>query len=272
MHHNHQFHPFHIISPSPWPLLTGALSINTLFRIIILMSQKTSINLLFNFILLRTTATLWWRDVSRERSLQGYHTKQVMRGLRLGIILFITSEVLFFLSFFWIFFHRSLSPNLELGLLWPPIGTTPINPFQIPLLNTIILLSRGISVTWAHHALLKNQLTSTKIRLILTIILGAYFTVLQIWEYWDSSYRFADSIFGSSFFIATGFHGLHVLVGTLFLFIALKRLEIGIFSAQHHIGIEAAIWYWHFVDVVWLFLYTFLYWWSYFVINIKKYV
>lgn len=268
---NNQYHPFHIIIPSPWPLLTGLLSINALFRIILLINKKITTPMLLSITLLRICATAWWRDVSREGSLQGYHTSNVIKGLRLGIILFITSEVLFFLSFFWIFFHRRLSPNLELGTRWPPLGTRAINPFQVPLLNTIILLSRGVSVTWAHHALLINNSKEAKNALLITTILGIYFTALQGWEYWDASYSFADSVFGSSFFIATGFHGLHVLIGTLFLLVSIKRLEINIFSSNHHLGLEAAIWYWHFVDVVWLFLYTFLYWWSYFVINIIKY-
>jgi cytochrome c oxidase subunit 3 len=159
---------------------------------------------------------------------------------------------------------------MEIGSIWPPLGILPINPFQIPLLNTIILLSSGITVTWAHHSLLANKNDKVKLRLLITIILGLYFTSLQIWEYWDASFRFSDSIFGSSFFIATGFHGLHVIVGTIFLLISFLRFKINLFSKVHHLGFEISIWYWHFVDVVWLFLYTFLYWWSYFIISIKN--
>lgn len=265
---NNQYHPFHIIAPSPWPILRRFLAINLLISIIFLFLHK---NLNFFFVtvtLISLAIFLWWRDVSRERSFQGYHSIQVISGLRLGIILFIASEVLFFVSFFWIFFHRSLSPTIELGNSWPPLGIMPINPFQIPLLNTIILLSSGIRVTWAHHALLQNNNNQTKKGLITTIFLGIYFTMLQAWEYWDASFNFSDSIFGSSFFIATGFHGLHVIIGTLFLGAALKRFSINLFSRHHHLGLEISIWYWHFVDVVWLFLYTFLYWWAYFVISI----
>jgi cytochrome c oxidase subunit 3 len=267
---NKQFHPFHIISPSPWPILSGFLAINSLIRIIILAQTKTSNFLQINLLITTITIFLWWRDVSRESSLQGYHRLKVIRGLRTGILLFIRSEILFFVSFFWIFFHRSLAPNIEIGRIWPPIGILPINPFQIPLLNTIILLSSGITVTWAHHSLITNKNEKVKFSLLITIILGLYFTSLQIWEYWDASFNFSDSIFGSSFFIATGFHGIHVLVGTIFLLISFFRFKINLFSKTHHLGFEMSIWYWHFVDVVWLFLYTFLYWWSYFIISIKN--
>ncbi len=267
---NQQYHPYHLISPSPWPVITGFLSINLLIRIIFLFIHK-NFNFFFTALFFVSLASFsWWRDVSRERSFQGYHRAKVIEGLRLGIILFIASEILFFVSFFWIFFHRRLSPTSELGNAWPPIGIIPINPFQIPLLNTIILLSSGISVTWAHHSLLNNKLRRTKLALWTTIILGIYFTLLQGWEYWDASFNFSDSIFGASFFIATGFHGLHVAVGTIFLIISLNRLSINLFSRYHHLGFEISIWYWHFVDVVWLFLYTFLYWWAYFVISIKS--
>lgn len=236
----------------------------------IIIQTKLNTFLQINLIFITLTTFLWWRDVSRESSLQGYHRLKVIRGLRTGILLFIRSEILFFVSFFWIFFHSSLAPNIEIGSIWPPLGILPINPFQIPLLNTIILLSSGITVTWAHHSLITNNNKRTKLSLLITIILGIYFTSLQIWEYWDASFRFSDSIFGSSFFIATGFHGLHVLIGTIFLLVSFIRFKINFFSKTHHLGFEISIWYWHFVDVVWLFLYTFLYWWSYFIISIKN--
>lgn len=204
----------------------------------------------------------WWRDITREGTFQGIHTNQVTLGLKIGIILFITSEVFFFISFFWAFFHRRLSPVIELGLIWPPIGINIFNPFQIPLLNTIILLSSGISVTWAHHRLINKNFNETYKRLLLTIILGIYFSFLQGYEYIDASFTFADSVYGSTFFIATGFHGIHVLIGTLFLFICFLRHNKFHFSKNHHFGFEAAAWYWHFVDIVWLFLYLSIYWWG----------
>ena len=204
----------------------------------------------------------WWRDISREGAIQGLHTSIVELGLRWGIALFIVSEVFFFLRFFWAFFHRRLSPTVEVGSLWPPFGIQVFNPFQVPLLNTIILISSGIRVTWAHHALIEGNYTQTSQGLALTVILGIYFTMLQGLEYYEARFTFADSIYGSTFFIATGFHGLHVVVGTIFLIVTWFRHLKGEFRASHHFGFEAAAWYWHFVDVVWLFLYMVIYWWG----------
>lgn len=265
-----QYHPFHIISPRPWPLLRGLLRLNLIGGFILIIRKKYILPVRISLPLLILATSAWWRDVARERRFQGYHDQKVINGLRIGIILFIVSEVLFFVSFFWIFFHRSLAPNMEIGNIWPPIGISAISPFQIPLLNTTILLSSGVSVTWSHHALLYDNNQEIKKRLKFTIFLGIYFTLLQGWEYWDASFSFSDSVFGSSFFLATGFHGLHVLVGTLFLGISFLRFKINIFSKIHHLGFEISIWYWHFVDVVWLFLYSFLYWWAYFIISIKS--
>ena len=168
----------------------------------------------------------------------------------------------FFLSFFWAFFHRRLSPNVEIGRVWPPFGIQVFNPFQVPLLNTIVLISSGVRVTWAHHALIEGNYTQTTQGLLLTVILGIYFTILQGLEYYEARFTFADRVYGSTFFIATGFHGLHVLVGTIFLMVTLFRHSKGEFSTLHHFGFEAAAWYWHFVDVVWLFLYIVIYWWG----------
>ena len=168
----------------------------------------------------------------------------------------------FFLRFFWAFFHRRLSPNVEVGSIWPPFGIQVFNPFQVPLLNTIVLVSSGVRVTWAHHALIEGNYTQTTQGLLLTVILGVYFTILQALEYYEARFTFADRVYGSTFFIATGFHGLHVLVGTIFLLVTLFRHTKGEFSSSHHFGFEAAAWYWHFVDVVWLFLYLVIYWWG----------
>lgn len=265
-----QNHNFHIVYQRPWPFLIGFNVLGLLAGTVkFIVLKETSLSLL-SLLLVLTVSYQWWRDISRERSLQGFHRRYVISGLRWGIILFITSEIFFFLSFFWAFFHNSLAPNFELGNIWPPLGIIALNPFQIPLLNTIVLLSRGITVTWAHHALilLKNK-TITK-AIYITIVLGVYFTILQGWEYWDSRYTLSDSSFGSTFFLATGFHGLHVIIGTLFLLFSFLRHKINLFRYYHHTGLESAIWYWHFVDVVWLFLYSFVYWWSYFKFNIKS--
>ena len=211
---------------------------------------------------LALTSFQWWRDVRVEATVLGIHTHDVEEGLRWGILLFICSEVFFFVRFFWAYFHRSLAPSVDIGGVWPPKGILTFNPFEVPLLNTIVLLSSGVTVTWCHHAIIKGDHNSSVISLALTILLGAYFTRLQALEYYEASFSIADRVYGSTFFIATGFHGLHVLVGTLFLIVCLIRLSKGHFSANHHFGFEAAAWYWHFVDVVWLFLYVRIYWWG----------
>ena len=203
----------------------------------------------------------WWRDVSREGSYLGKHSYVVELGLRSGIILFIISEVFFFLSFFWRYFHRRWSPNAELGRVWPPFGIAIFNPFGVPLLNRIILLSSGASVTWAHHGMIQGNHSQAFKSLILTIILGVYFSILQAYEYYEARFRIGDRAYGSTFFIATGFHGLHVIVGTLFLLASTIRLFSGKLNHGHHFGFEASAWYWHFVDVVWLFLYVRVYAW-----------
>jgi len=255
-------HPFHLVDISPWPL---AASIGALVTTTGLVKWFNTFNInLFLIGILITTLTSfqWWRDITRERTFQGLHTIKVTRGIKIGIILFIISEVFFFVSFFWAFFHRRLSPRIELGIQWPPVGIEPFNPMQIPLLNTIILLSSGVSVTLSHHSIIEKNLSQAKNRLLLTVILGVYFTSLQALEYWEASFSISDSVYGATFFIATGFHGLHVIIGTTFLLITLIRLTKNHFSRHHHFGFEAAAWYWHFVDVVWLFLYINVYWWG----------
>lgn len=258
----HSNHPFHLVDYSPWPL-TGAIgAITTVSGIIKWFHQyDTSLFFLGNLITILTVYQ-WWRDVSREGTYQGLHTYAVTIGLRWGIILFILSEILFFVRFFWAFFHRRLSPAIELGASWPPIGIISFNPFQIPLLNTAILLASGVTVTWAHHSLIENNHSQTTQGLFFTVLLGIYFTILQAYEYIEAPFTIADSVYGSTFFIATGFHGVHVLIGTTFLLICLLRHLNNHFSKNHHFGFEAAAWYWHFVDVVWLFLYITIYWWG----------
>nr|UGS80482.1 cytochrome c oxidase subunit III [Nepiomorpha sp. NespEL] len=257
-----QNHPFHLVNASPWPL-TGALGALFLtLGMIEWFHTPSSFLMKIGVITLIVTVIQWWRDVIRESTLQGNHTFKVTKGMRWGMILFITSEVLFFASFFWAFFHSSLAPNIEIGMMWPPQGITPLNPMQMPLLNTLILLSSGVSITWAHHALLKNNFNQTNTAMLITIILGIYFTFLQGFEYTQTQFSIADSIYGSSFFMATGFHGLHVIIGTIFITVMLYRQIKPHFSSSHHFGFEASAWYWHFVDVVWLFLYISIYWWG----------
>nr|WRK19244.1 cytochrome c oxidase subunit III [Benthodytes sp. Gxx-2023] len=255
-------HPFHLVEQSPWPL-TAAFSALAMTAGLIAWFHLNSLSLfLLGLFSVTITSISWWRDVVREATFQGHHTLIVINGLRYGMILFITSEVCFFFAFFWAFFHSSLTPAIELGVSWPPNGIAPINPFLVPLLNTAVLLSSGVTVTWAHHSIIESNRNEAIQALQLTVILGVYFTVLQAWEYVDSPFTIADSIYGSTFFVATGFHGLHVIIGTIFLSVCLTRLISHHFSNSHHFGFEAAAWYWHFVDVVWLFLYVCIYWWG----------
>ena len=255
-------HPYHLVDESPWPL-TRACGAFLLTSGLVKWFHFSSFSLVvLGLSIILLSIFQWWRDIAKEGAFQGLHSSLVELGLRWGIILFIVSEVFFFLSFFWAFFHSSLAPTTEIGACWPPVGVHPFNPFQVPLLNTLVLLSSGVRVTWAHHALIRGNHTSTKTGLLVTVILGVYFTILQAIEYYEASFRIADSIYGATFFVATGFHGLHVLVGTTFLIVCLKRLSTFELRPSHHFGFEAAAWYWHFVDVVWLFLYMWLYWWG----------
>lgn len=205
---------------------------------------------------------VWWRDIIREATFEGHHTKTVQIGLRYGMILFIVSEVMFFLAFFWAFFHSSLSPTIDIGAVWPPKGVAVLNPWEVPFLNTVILLSSGAAVTWAHHAILAGYRQQAIYSLIVTILLATVFTGFQVLEYLEAPFTISDSVYGSCFFLATGFHGFHVFVGTVFLAVCLGRLANFHFSKAHHFGFEAAAWYWHFVDVVWLFLFVAIYWWG----------
>lgn len=262
MSSSHGHHPYHLVNIRPWPL-TGSIRAIILTTGLIKWFHQYNMSLfLLRLVAILLTIIQWWRDITREGTYQGLHTFIVIKGLRWGIILFILSEVLFFFSFFWAFFHRRLSPTIEVGIYWPPLGIQPFNPFQIPLLNTTILLSSGATVTWAHHAIIESNHTQAIQRLGATIVLGVYFSILQAYEYIEASFTIADSVFGATFFVATGFHGLHVIIGTRFLFVCFIRLFNCHFSSNHHVGFEAAAWYWHFVDVVWLFLYIFIYWWG----------
>nr|QCG69870.1 cytochrome oxidase subunit III [Cyllorhynchites ursulus] len=258
----HKNHTYHLVDPSPWPILGALGAMTMMLGLIKWFHMYNSSLILLGSMITGLVMFQWWRDITREGTFQGLHTFKVTMGLRWGMILFITSEVFFFISFFWGFFHNSLSPSIELGMIWPPKSIQTFNPMEIPLLNTLILLTSGLTVTWAHHSLMENNYTQSIQGLILTVTLGIYFTILQGFEYIEAPFTIADSVYGSSFFMATGFHGLHVIIGTTFLMICLIRLYLNHFSSIHHFGFEAAAWYWHFVDVVWLFLYISIYWWG----------
>nr|YP_008757587.1 cytochrome c oxidase subunit III [Parajapyx emeryanus]AEV44852.1 cytochrome c oxidase subunit III [Parajapyx emeryanus] len=258
----HGFHQYHLVEQSPWPA-TGAIGAMVMTTgLVNWFHTNNPLLMTMGMIITLMTMLQWWRDVSREGAFQGLHTSGVVYGLRWGMILFIVSEVLFFFSFFWAFFHSSLAPTSEIGMQWPPMGVTPFNPFQIPLLNTAILLASGVTVTWAHHSLIEANYSQAMQGLVMTVTLGLYFTALQAFEYVESSFTISDAVYGSTFFVATGFHGLHVIIGSTFLSVCILRHLLKQFSPAHHFGFEAAAWYWHFVDVVWLFLFVSIYWWG----------
>nr|YP_009317096.1 cytochrome c oxidase subunit 3 [Pestalotiopsis fici]AOW71191.1 cytochrome c oxidase subunit 3 [Pestalotiopsis fici] len=261
---NFQNHPFHLVSPSPWPMytsvslftlaLTGALSMH---------SFSNAYNVFYLALLaLVFSMSFWFRDIISEGTFLGNHTLAVQKGLNLGVILFIVSEALFFMAIFWAFFHSALTPTIELGAQWPPLGIEPVNPFELPLLNTVLLLSSGATITYAHHSLIQGKRSGAIYGSIATVILAIIFTGFQGVEYSVSSFTISDGAFGACFFFATGFHGLHVIVGTAFLGVALWRIYAYHLTDNHHLGFEGGILYWHFVDVVWLFLYVSVYYWG----------
>nr|YP_009244966.1 cytochrome c oxidase subunit III [Amynthas moniliatus]AMO27090.1 cytochrome c oxidase subunit III [Amynthas moniliatus] len=254
--------PFHLVEYSPWPLTSSLGAFTLAIGLASWFHGYGMTCFILAILLIIMSMYQWWRDVVRESTYMGQHTSPVAVGLRWGMILFITSEVMFFFAFFWAFFHSSLAPTPEIGCSWPPTGISPLNPFSVPLLNTAVLLASGVTVTWAHHSLMEGSRTNAIQALIVTVTLGAYFTVLQAGEYVAAPFTIADSVYGTTFFVATGFHGLHVLIGSSFLFICLLRTMLHHFSNGHHFGFEAAAWYWHFVDVVWICLYLCIYWWG----------
>jgi cytochrome c oxidase subunit 3 len=259
-----QKHPYHLVDPSPWPLMTSmAAFLSTLGGVLYMHGYPGgTVVLPFGILTLLYSMSIWWRDVVRESTFQGHHTSAVQLGLRYGMILFIVSEVMFFVAFFWAFFHSSLAPTVEIGAVWPPKGIQVLNPWEIPFLNTVILLSSGAAVTWAHHAILAGERSGAITGLAITIALAVVFTGFQGYEYLEAPFTIADGVYGSTFFMATGFHGFHVIIGTLFLIVCLYRLYAFHFTKSHHFGFEAAAWYWHFVDVVWLFLFVSIYYWG----------
>ena len=267
---DHPKHQYHLVDPSPWPLV-GALSAGLLATGAVLwMHNEGSALLIIGFLCVLGTMALWWRDVIKEATFQGFHTPIVQLGMRYGMTLFIASEVMFFVAFFWAFFDSSLYPNSpEMPLrteadggIWPPKGVHVIAPFDLPFMNTLILLLSGTTVTWAHHAILEGNKRDAVRGLLLTVLLGIAFTSIQAYEYMHAPFTFDANIYSSTFFMATGFHGFHVFVGTTFLLVCLFRAMAGQFKPTQHFGFEAAAWYWHFVDVVWLFLFVCIYWWG----------
>jgi len=278
-------HDYHLVDPSPWPVVgsisafvmaVGAITwMHHMFAAAPIIFGAGTIGVLY-------TMASWWGDVIREAQYKGDHTRVVQISHRYGMILFIASEVMFFVAWFWAYFDAALYPDdaityartAVLGGQWPPVPSADtdvaglgwfahtFNPWGLPFVNTLILLTSGTTVTWAHHSLLEGNRRGLVLGLLCTVILGILFTVCQAYEYMHAGFGFSNHIYGSTFFMATGFHGFHVIIGTIFLTVCLIRAMRGAFTPKLHFGFEAAAWYWHFVDLVWLFLFTCIYVWG----------
>lgn len=255
-------HPYHLVEPSPWPLIGSMAAFLVALGAVFLIHAKSWVVFGLGIFLLLFTMFGWWRDVIHEGETPGLYSAVIRQGLRLGVGLFIVSEIMFFIAFFWAFFDASLFPKEAIGGIWPPKGIETLDPFHLPYLNTLILLLSGTTVTWAHYALLGNNRIDLQKGLTLTVILGMCFLCVQGYEYIQATFPFSGGIYASTFYMATGFHGAHVFIGVVFLTICLLRAHQGQFTSDHHVGFEAAAWYWHFVDVVWLFLFISIYWWG----------
>ena len=259
-------HDYHLVNPSPWPFFGSLSAFILAVGAVLYFHDSGPWVMLIGLMGVLYTMVSWWRDVIIEAN-SGDHTPVVQLHHRYGMILFIASEVMFFVAWFWAYFDASLYPGEAIqysrteltGGHWPPEGIETFDPWHLPLINTLILLTSGTTVTWAHHALLEDNREELKWGLILTVGLGALFTVFQVYEYQHAAFGFSGHIYGATFFMATGFHGFHVIVGTIFLLVCLLRALNGGFTPKQHFGFEAAAWYWHFVDVVWLFLFVVIY-------------
>ena len=262
-------HPYHLVRPSIWPLI-GAIAAGFLATGAIMFMHKVQIGgmavglkgVVLGVLAVVAVMFFWWKDIIFESITEKVHNKITEVGLRFGMALFIASEVMFFVAFFWAFFGAAFYPTEAIGYVWPPKGLETIPPFGLPFLMTMILLLSGCTVTWAHHAILEGRQKEAVKALGITVGLGVMFLCFQIYEYAHAHFKFTDGIYPSTFFMATGFHGFHVFVGTVFLIVCWVRAAKGHFTTERHFGFEAAAWYWHFVDVVWLFLFIAVYWWG----------
>lgn len=255
-------HPFHLLAPSPWPLAASIGAFLLALGAVHWFHDRADTGwMLAGLAVVAVTAALWWRDVVREARRDHAHTDSVRHGLRLGMVLFIASEVMFFVAFFWAFFHGALGINPSVSQ-WPPAGIEPLHTWSLPFVNTLILLSSGATVNWAHHGVRQGDTRKVVLGLAASVALGAVFLALQMIEYGEAAFKFSEGVYPSVFYMATGFHGFHVFVGVCFLLVCAIRAARGHFVPDQHVGFEAAAWYWHFVDVVWLFLFVWVYWWG----------
>lgn len=264
-------HDYHLVNPSPWPILVSFALLLAAVGGIMLLHKVQFGPIIFSAGLLAviTVAAAWWRDVVREGIHDKAHTTAVRHGLRLGMALFILSEVMFFFAFFYSFFHAKIFPAgilegvwVQKEGIWPPAGIQTFDPWAVPFINTLILLLSGTTLTWAHHAVQHNNQKDAVKGLTLTVLLGISFSCVQALEYFHAPFGFKQGIYAANFYLATGFHGVHVIIGTIFLAVCLVRAKKGQFTPEGHLGLEFAAWYWHFVDVVWLFLFAFVYVWG----------
>lgn len=262
-------HPYHIVRPSIWPLVGSfAAGLLAMGAVLYMHDEKIGeINVGLKGVLLGLFSVLavmffWWKDIIFETVKEKVHNHITETGMRFGMSLFIASEVMFFVAFFWAFFNGAFYPTEAIGFVWPPASIEIIEPFGLPFMMTLILLLSGCTVTWAHHAILEGDQKGTVHGLGYSVLLGTIFLCFQIFEYGHATFGFSEGIYSSSFYMATGFHGFHVFVGTIFLAVCWVRAMKGHFTKEKHFGFEAAAWYWHFVDVVWLFLFIAIYWWG----------
>lgn len=255
-------HPYHLVDPSPWPLVTSLGALIVAIGAALFVHEYGIWTLILGLGLLIYAITGWFGDVIDEGTYQKKHTKAVDRGLCYGMILFIVTEAMLFAGLFWGFFDASLFPTESIGHVWPPKTIHPIEPFKIPYLNTLILLLSGTSLTWSYTSLMNHQQREAEHGLLVTIVLGFLFTLIQAYEFWTAPFSFKDGIYASHFYMLTGFHGAHVIIGIGFLTVCLLRMKKGHFSPTNSLGFQAATWYWHFVDAVWLLVFAFLYWWG----------
>ena len=260
-YHGHK-HPYHLVDPSPWPAIGAVSAFVLAVGAVLYMHEDIAWVMILGFVGILATMAGWFWDVIQEAEFKGFHNPVVQVGMRYGMALFIASEVMFFVAWFWAYFNAALFPTSQIEGVWPPPGVQTFDPWDLPFLNTLILLMSGVTVTWAHHALREGNRKHLIQGLGLTVFLGICFTCVQAYEYGHAAFGFREGIYSSTFFMATGFHGFHVLVGTIFLIVCFFRARAGHFKQDHHFGFEAAAWYWHFVDVVWLFLFCCIYWWG----------
>lgn len=254
-------HAFHIVDVSPWPIFMGFSALFFALNLLFFMHgvNFTGFDLFLSFLLLLLILFLWFFDIVQEATFFGHHTLVVRRGLRYGVYFFFVSEVLLFFGFFWAFFHASWDPSIFIGGIWPPMEVNSIPAQEFPLFNTVLLISSGLSVTWAHRAIALGSYTMAIDSFIITILYGALFLFLQGSEYFEAAFDFSDSVYASVFYVLTGLHGTHVFIGVTFLFVCFLRLIFRHFLVLHYLGFVVAIWYWHFVDVVWVILFLTVY-------------